>query len=87
MTLSKRNVSNYVMNDAISAPVEFISFIDLVHSVRRSARKLDTIKAAVLIEKLKIFTEKIERRNAIAARSNEALADVATIPAVLNEGT
>ena len=49
--------------------------------------KLDTIKAAVLIEKLKIFTEEIERRNAIAARRNEALADVATIPVVLNECT
>lgn len=87
MTLSKRNVSSYLMNDASSAPVESISFIDLAHSVERSARKLDTIKAAVLIGKLKILTEEIERRSAIAARCNEAQADVARIPVVLNECT
>ena len=57
------------------------------HSVGRAAHKLDTIKAAVLIEKPKIFTEEIERRNAIATWCNEALADVATIPVVLNECT
>jgi UDP-2-acetamido-2-deoxy-ribo-hexuluronate aminotransferase len=42
--------------------------------------RLDTIQAAVLIEKLKIFNDEIEARNAIAARYGEALADVAAVP-------
>ncbi len=36
--------------------------------------RLDTIQAAILIEKLKIFDEEIETRNAIARRYNEAFA-------------
>ena len=36
--------------------------------------RLDTIQAAVLIEKLKIFREEIEARNRIAQRYSEALA-------------
>ncbi|MEL7543792.1 MAG: DegT/DnrJ/EryC1/StrS family aminotransferase [Pseudomonadota bacterium] len=35
--------------------------------------RLDTVQAAVLLEKLKIFTDEVERRNAIAARYTEAL--------------
>ncbi|MBX6426610.1 MAG: DegT/DnrJ/EryC1/StrS family aminotransferase [Variibacter sp.] len=46
--------------------------------------RLDTIQAAVLIEKLKIFPAEIEKRNAIAERYNAALADVATVPRVLS---
>jgi dTDP-4-amino-4,6-dideoxygalactose transaminase len=42
--------------------------------------RLDTIQAAVLIEKLKIFADEIERRDAIASRYNEALAEVAIVP-------
>jgi dTDP-4-amino-4,6-dideoxygalactose transaminase len=44
--------------------------------------RLDTIQAAVLIEKLKIFREEIETRNRIAARYSRALKDVVTVPAV-----
>jgi UDP-2-acetamido-2-deoxy-ribo-hexuluronate aminotransferase len=44
--------------------------------------RLDTIQAAVLIEKLKIFPEEIEARGRIARRYNEMLADVATVPSV-----
>jgi len=44
--------------------------------------RLDTIQAAVLIEKLKIFPEEIEARMRIACRYNEALADVAVVPTV-----
>jgi dTDP-4-amino-4,6-dideoxygalactose transaminase len=36
--------------------------------------RLDTIQAAILIEKLKIFTDEIAARNAVAARYNEAFA-------------
>jgi dTDP-4-amino-4,6-dideoxygalactose transaminase len=42
--------------------------------------RLDTIQAAVLLEKLAIFDDEIARRNAIAARYNEQLADIATVP-------
>jgi dTDP-4-amino-4,6-dideoxygalactose transaminase len=44
--------------------------------------RLDTIQAAVLIEKLKIFAEEIAARTAIARRYGERLGDVATVPAV-----
>jgi dTDP-4-amino-4,6-dideoxygalactose transaminase len=36
--------------------------------------RLDTIQAAILIEKLKIFEDEIEKRNAVAARYNAAFA-------------
>jgi dTDP-4-amino-4,6-dideoxygalactose transaminase len=42
--------------------------------------RLDTIQAAVLIEKLKIFADEIVARDAIAARYSEALADVVVVP-------
>jgi dTDP-4-amino-4,6-dideoxygalactose transaminase len=45
--------------------------------------RLDSIQAAVLIEKLKIFEDEINRRNAVAARYNDALQDVAIVPRVL----
>ncbi|MGE0564809.1 MAG: DegT/DnrJ/EryC1/StrS family aminotransferase [Pseudolabrys sp.] len=44
--------------------------------------RLDTIQAAVLIEKLKIFADEIAARDAIAARYNEQLGDVAMVPTV-----
>ena len=47
--------------------------------------RLDTIQAAVLIEKLKIFPDEILARNRVAARYSGALADIATVPRVGNE--
>lgn len=45
--------------------------------------RLDTIQAAVLIEKLKVFGQEIEWRNRIAARYNDGLrAHVAAVPDV-----
>ncbi len=44
--------------------------------------RLDTMQAAVLIEKLKIFEDEIAARNEAARRYNQALADVATVPQV-----
>jgi dTDP-4-amino-4,6-dideoxygalactose transaminase len=44
--------------------------------------RLDTIQAAVLLEKLKIFRDEIATRNRVARRYSEALKDVATVPAV-----
>jgi dTDP-4-amino-4,6-dideoxygalactose transaminase len=49
--------------------------------------RLDTIQAAVLIEKLKIFPEEIEARNLVAARYAAALAEVAVVPRAGNEST
>jgi len=49
--------------------------------------RLDSIQAAVLIEKLKIFPEEIAAREGAAARYSERLADVATVPRVGNEST
>jgi dTDP-4-amino-4,6-dideoxygalactose transaminase len=48
--------------------------------------RLDTIQAAVLLEKLKIFPEEIVAREAIARRYSAGLADVAVVP-TLARGT
>lgn len=49
--------------------------------------RLDTIQAAVLIEKLQVFAGEIEARNRIADRYNEALRDhVAAVPGVIDGG-
>ncbi len=44
--------------------------------------RMDTIQAAVLIEKLKIFPDEIQARNAVAARYNQALASLVDVPRV-----
>jgi dTDP-4-amino-4,6-dideoxygalactose transaminase len=44
--------------------------------------RLDTIQAAILIEKLKIFADEIAARELVARRYGEALADVAIVPPV-----
>ena len=49
--------------------------------------RLDTIQAAVLLEKLKIFPDEIAARNAAARRYAAELADVATVPRIGNEAT
>jgi dTDP-4-amino-4,6-dideoxygalactose transaminase len=45
--------------------------------------RLDTVQAAVLIEKLAVFEDEIARRQTVADRYSAALADVVTVPAVL----
>ena len=47
--------------------------------------RLDTIQAAVLIEKLKIFPEEIAARERIARRYNAALSDVVRVPHASNQ--
>ena len=49
--------------------------------------RLDTIQAAILLEKLKIFPEEIAARGQIAARYAEALAGVAMVPQSGKEST
>jgi dTDP-4-amino-4,6-dideoxygalactose transaminase len=46
------------------------------------ASRLDTVQAAILIEKLKIFPDEIEARNRIARRYSEALGDIVVVPKV-----
>jgi dTDP-4-amino-4,6-dideoxygalactose transaminase len=49
--------------------------------------RFDTIQAAVLIEKLKIFSEEIAARNRIARRYTEHLADVVQVPHLVEGST
>jgi dTDP-4-amino-4,6-dideoxygalactose transaminase len=46
------------------------------------ASRLDTMQAAILSEKLKIFPDEIDARNAAASRYNSALAGVVEVPRV-----
>ena len=46
------------------------------------ASRLDTIQAAVLCEKLKIFQDEIDARQAVAQRYAEGLKDIVTVPDV-----
>jgi len=49
--------------------------------------RLDTMQAAVLLEKLKIFPDEIEARDRIASRYNAGLADVAKVPRLMAGAT
>ena len=49
--------------------------------------RLDTMQAAILIEKLKIFPGEISQRNTVAARYSDALAGAAIIPALCDGAT
>jgi dTDP-4-amino-4,6-dideoxygalactose transaminase len=44
--------------------------------------RLDTLQAAILIEKFRIFPEEIRQRNVIAARYSERLRDIVQVPVV-----
>lgn len=46
--------------------------------------RLDTMQAAILIEKLAIFPDEIEARNRIAGRYSNALSNVVTTPSVMD---
>ncbi|MGA8698293.1 MAG: DegT/DnrJ/EryC1/StrS aminotransferase family protein [Xanthobacteraceae bacterium] len=79
-------------DDALAARVKSIRLhgegVDRSEAARIGITgRLDTIQAAVLIEKLKIFPEEIEARNLVAARYSAALADVAIAPRAGNEST
>jgi dTDP-4-amino-4,6-dideoxygalactose transaminase len=49
--------------------------------------RLDTMQAAVLIEKLKIFPDEIAARDRVAQRYNEMLGDVVAVPVVAEGNT
>jgi dTDP-4-amino-4,6-dideoxygalactose transaminase len=46
--------------------------------------RLDTLQAAILLEKLKIFPDEIARREAVAQRYREGLAGLVEVPVVSN---
>jgi dTDP-4-amino-4,6-dideoxygalactose transaminase len=46
------------------------------------ASRLDTIQAAILLEKLKIFPDEIEARNVVARRYADGLSDLIKVPTV-----
>ena len=79
-------------DDALAARVKSIRFhgegVDRSEAARIGITgRLDTIQAAVLIEKLKIFPEEIKARNRAAERYSAGLADVAIVPRAGNECT
>lgn len=49
--------------------------------------RLDTMQAAILIEKIQIFPEELEKRHAVATRYNDALRDVVQVPDLGNQVT
>ncbi|MBI3436404.1 MAG: DegT/DnrJ/EryC1/StrS family aminotransferase [Proteobacteria bacterium] len=49
--------------------------------------RLDTLQAAVLIEKLRIFPQEIEARGQAAERYRAALADIVAVPVATNDAT
>ena len=51
------------------------------------ASRLDTIQAAILSEKLKIFPDEIAARNEVARRYADGLGDLVTVPTVPNGST
>jgi dTDP-4-amino-4,6-dideoxygalactose transaminase len=79
-------------DDALAARLKSIRFhgegVDRSEAARIGITgRLDTIQAAVLIEKLKIFPDEIETRNRVAARYSPALADIAIVPRAGNQST
>jgi UDP-2-acetamido-2-deoxy-ribo-hexuluronate aminotransferase len=48
--------------------------------------RLDTVQAAVLLEKIAIFGDEIVARNKVAARYNEKLGDVVSVPQMIAGG-
>jgi len=46
--------------------------------------RLDTIQAAILLEKLGVFTEELHSRQRVAERYNDALAAVAQVPSIIS---
>lgn len=49
--------------------------------------RLDTLQAAILLEKQKIFADEIEKRNHVAAYYNKRLSDVIQTPIIPDNGT
>jgi dTDP-4-amino-4,6-dideoxygalactose transaminase len=79
-------------DDALAARVKSIRLhgegVDRSEAARIGITgRLDTIQAAILIEKLKIFPDEIAARNRVAERYEQALADIAIVPRVGNEST
>jgi dTDP-4-amino-4,6-dideoxygalactose transaminase len=82
----------FVDDDDLAARVRSVRVhgegVDKYDAVRIGlAARLDTIQAAVLLEKLKIFPEEIVARNAVAGRYAAGLAGVAIVPRIAGDAT
>jgi dTDP-4-amino-4,6-dideoxygalactose transaminase len=49
--------------------------------------RMDTLQAAILLQKLTIFEEEVALRQAVARRYNEALGDIAQVPVIRDDTT
>jgi dTDP-4-amino-4,6-dideoxygalactose transaminase len=79
-------------DDALAATIKSLRThgegVDKYDNVRVGlTARLDTIQAAVLIEKLKIFPDEIAARDRIACRYADGLEDVAIVPRVPDRST
>ncbi len=79
-------------DDALAARIKSLRVhgegVDKYDAVRIGITgRLDSIQAAVLLEKLKIFPEEIVARDRAAAHYSDGLAGVATVPRVGNESS
>jgi len=79
-------------DDALAARIKSLRVhgegVDKYDAVRIGITgRLDSIQAAILIEKLKIFPDEIVARNRAAVRYGESLADVATVPGASNQSS
>lgn len=87
--LHERLVSLRVHGQAVASDIEGRTFEHdpkyLNMRVGMNAR-MDTIQAAVLLQKLTIFADEIEKRNRVATRYAEGLGDVVRAPPVIDGG-
>ena len=79
-------------DDALAARIKSLRVhgegVDRYEAVRIGITgRLDTIQAAVLLEKLKIFPDEIAARDRVAARYAAGLSDIVTVPRTGNEST
>lgn len=49
--------------------------------------RLDTVQAAILIEKLKIFADEIDARDRVAKRYSERLGNIVTVPTLMTDAS
>lgn len=77
----------FTNDEELSSKIKSICFHgkgeDKYHHVRIGMNsRLDTVQAAVLIEKMKIFSDEIKARNTLAAKYNSALKNIIITPII-----
>ena len=70
----KRRVSGTLLGWSANLPEEPMNFLKLLKdTVSKNIIKLDTVQAAILIEKLKIFSNEMKLRNIVAENYNKLI--------------